>query len=127
MEGILHVANLFQRKPVLIGSADMAALGDIYRHTDGSSRRFIHWLIALIWHEDREVRGWSVDVYPAGGEMAFWQTPPIFHTLFPSSFDNAWRLSEMLRAKSVTDELTRHFVNPYWDEWEMVEGGGKSD
>jgi len=123
MDGILNLANLFHRKPIPIGSADMAALEGIYRRADGSPRRFMHWLIALIWYEGRDISGWSVNVYPVEEGTAYWQVTPIFHTLFPSSFDNAWRLSEVLRAKSERDELTQQFVNPYWDEWEMVEGG----
>ncbi len=120
MDGILNLANLFGRKPIPIGSADRVMLGSIYRRADGSPCRFMHWQITLIWYESRERCGWMVDVYPIAEGKAIWQVAPLFHTLYPSTFEQAWKLSELLRVKSEADQLTQQYVSPYWDEWESL-------
>lgn len=115
----LDFNNLFQRPLVPIGKHDKNELEVIYPSRSGKPRDFTEWLIALLWCEV-EGSGWKVIVFPVEEGRAFWLVPPLFHTDAPASFDKAWRLSEVIRKCSQSDQLTVKFANPYWDDWSAV-------
>lgn len=116
----LNLVELFQRPAVLIGQQDKHELKEMYTSRDGRSPRFTHWLVVLLWCEERETDGWKVMVFPVSEEKVFWMVPPLFRTMEPSSFENAWKLSEAIRASCQSDQLTLKFAHPYWDNWNAI-------
>lgn len=121
MSQFFNLQNLFQRPLVPIGNRDKEELGEIYQIKDGKDQGFTHWLLALLWHEDESCAGWKVVVFPVGERRVFWLVPPLFYTSSPSSFENAWKLSEAIKECSGKDRITEKFVNPYWDNWSELE------
>ncbi|WP_199620282.1 hypothetical protein [Paenibacillus alkalitolerans] len=120
MSQLLNLGNLFQRPLVPIGKNDQNELKQIYPRKDGIAQAFTHWLIALWWSEGEWSAGWKVTVFPVSEERVFWSVPPLFHTTAPSSFDNAWKLSQAILTSSRKDQLTDAFVHPYWDDWDKL-------
>ncbi len=92
----------------------------MYTSKEGKSIRFTHWLVVLLWYAEQETNGWKVMVFPVSEERVFWTVPPLFHTLAPSSFEKAWKLSEAIQASCQSDQLTLKFVHPYWDNWAAI-------
>lgn len=112
----LDFNHFFQRPLVPIGKHDKQELEAIYPSSNGKPRGFTHWLIALMWYESFGT-GWRVIVFPVEEGKAFWHVPPLFHTDAPSTFDKAWKLTEVLKTVSLGDQLTEKYANPYWDDW----------
>jgi hypothetical protein len=120
MSQFLNLGNLFQRPLVPIGEHDRSELKEIYPREDGNDQGFTHWLVSLWWSDDEWKSGWKVTVFPVSEERAFWLVPPLFHTTAPSTFDNAWKLSEAILTSCCKDRLTDSFVHPYWDDWDKI-------
>ncbi|SDY04966.1 hypothetical protein [Thermoactinomyces sp. DSM 45892] len=96
--------DFYDKKAVSIGVHDKGMLsrgeGAIYEGVT-------HWLIALIWCERKQERGWKVSVYPTCPEKPFWYLSPFFETDVLHPFEVAFKISQILVSHSKRDVLTK--------------------
>lgn len=111
MQDVPSFKDLYDKSIVTVGEKDREALRKLNHGKGGVYEDITHWLIALIWYEDKKNSGWKVSVYPVSQNKPFWHVAPFYETRSLYSIDIAIKLSKILEAHSQKDLLTAHLFN----------------